>query len=139
MTVTINLRPTATYRRDNYGVLLESETVHDMTGSGLHNRHHPHRIEVWENRPSKVHGADPDVLVTPHGDPTEERYTILTSAQAVVISDPPQQRDVEGPVLAVGSRVALAVNGFEIGEYVIHPAPLRDPVLLPLAEAAAGV
>lgn len=130
---TIALVPEQPYRRDQYGVLLVSETVHTILGRGVHNRGFAHEIAVWENRPSKARDADPSVLVTPHGQPTEERYTILTSAQATVISATrdPNERE-HGEALAIGEIVELTIHGYAIGQFTITAGNLRDPHLVPV-------
>lgn len=126
----IDLKPDTDYRRDNYGVLLVSETLHTMSGRGVHNRSFNHEIEVWENRPAKWNGADPDQLVTPHGEPTEERYTFLTKAVPTVITAWPEERQEQGPGLAVGDQVELYVHGLSIGTFTVTAGVLRDPILL---------
>lgn len=132
----INLRPDADDRRDSYGVLLVSEQVHRVTGRGVHNPHHNHEIQVWENRPSKARGADPDVKVTPYGDPTEEDYTFTTSAQATVISAHRLGNErTEGDTLAIGDVLELAVNGYVLGRFVLTAKSLHDPILVPEALA----
>jgi hypothetical protein len=127
----IDLKPADDYRRDNYGVLLESETLHTMSGRGVHNRSFNHEIQVWENRPSKVTVADPDQLVTPHGQPTEERYHFQTKAVPTVLTAWKEERQEQGPGLAVGDQVELYVQGFSIGTFTVTAGVLRDPILLP--------
>lgn len=129
----IELGPSTDYRRAAYGIVLESVTVHTISGPGVHNRHHAHKIEVWENRPSKVAGADPDQLVDPHGQPTEAPYTVITAAQASVISAHPIARDPYGAALAIGDVVVLTLHGYRIGIYTITAGRLADPHLVPVA------
>lgn len=124
----VEMKPASTYRSREYGVLLESVTRHDMTGPGVHNRHHPHSIQVWENR------VRDGVLTDPHGKPTSERYSVLTSAHAVVITAHREERPPQGPMLQVGDTVILHVNGFEIGQYEVTAKALHDPVLVKVEE-----
>lgn len=132
-TKTINLRPDTEDRRDSYGVLLVSETLHDVVGSGVHNPAFPHRIQVWENRPAKYRDAPAGLIVDPHGKPTEERYSYLTSAESVVISARPYPRDPQGPTLCIGDVVELAVHGYVIGRFEVTAKSLSNPILVPVA------
>lgn len=130
--ITIDLQAGDAQRRAAYGILLESITVHPIVGRGVHNRGSLHRIQVWENRPSKVTGADPDQLVDPRGRPTSAPYSVTTSAQPVIIAAHPIERAPEGAALSIGDTVVLAVSGYRIGEYVVEAEYLRDPHLVPV-------
>lgn len=134
MNTTINLQPASPYRGETYGVLLESETQHDVTGPGVHNRHHPHRLDVWEHR-RRYNDGDEVLWVDPHGNPTKARYSYLLSARPVVIAARPVDRTPEGPALAIGDVVTLAIHGYELGQFRVTARPLADPVLVPLTEA----
>jgi hypothetical protein len=126
----IDLADAGDYRRDSYGLLMESTTAHMIAGRDVHNRGFRHLIQVWENRPSKARGADPDQLVTPHGDPTTERYSVTTSPQATIISARPDPTRVpDGPALAIDQEVELRVHGYSIGVFAIRSKFLHNPVL----------
>lgn len=133
MTVhTINLGPEASSRREAYGVLLTSETRHTVTsgaGKRVHNPHHPHRLDVWENR-VEVPGSG--VFTDPSNRPTSERYSYLLSPLAVVISASHQSRAPEGPTIAIGDRVELKVHGYSLGLFRVDARPLHDPHLTPI-------
>jgi hypothetical protein len=133
-TTRVDLLPAGDYRRDQYGVLLVSHTEHDVKGRGVHNPHHPHQIEVWENRPGKFRGADPDVLVSPvDNQPTDEQYTVLLSPRAVVISAHPGEQTPQGATLYLGDVVELAIHGYVIGTYRIDARPHHNPHLTRVA------
>lgn len=130
----IAMSPASDYRRDNYGVLLESDTIHTVTGAGVHNRHHGHVLEVWENRPSRANGADPAVLVDPFGRPTEDRYTVILAAKATVIAARPTgDEKADGTVIALGDHVTLTVAGFPTHTYRVQAGRMTDPVAVRIA------
>lgn len=135
--ITINLTAGNEYRRNNYGILLVSETVHDIVGPRVHNPYSAHRLDVWENRPSVAH---PGIVVDPRGKQTTEPYTYLLSAQATVISAHRTAQPVEGPELCLGQVVVLKVHGYSLGHFQIRALPLHDPHLVKIDhESSASV
>lgn len=138
MTATrINLQPTDAYRRETYGVLFESETRHSVRGPLVHNASFPHRIDVWENKTkhdpsSRFADAEGNVRLTPYGHPTADRYSYLLAPQAVAIVRDPAMRDhtPEGPVLAIGDEVELAVHGYVLGTFRVEARRMADPILV---------
>lgn len=122
----INLIPTDAYRRDTYGVILESESRHTVTGRGVHNPGYDHRIDVWENRPARDGSGG---LVDPHGKRTEDTYSYLLKACATVITARREVRPPQGPTLKIGDVVRLKISGYSIGEYQIRAKMLHDPHL----------
>lgn len=131
---TIDLGPEASSRREAYGVLLTSETRHTVTsgaGKRVHNPHHPHRLDVWENREHSI-GSKTAGYLDPSNRPTSERYSYLLSPLAVVISASHQSRVPEGPTIAIGDRVELKVHGYSLGLFRVDARPLHDPHLTPI-------
>lgn len=127
----IDLKAASDYRRSNYGVLLESTTQHSVVGRGVHNRHHPHRLDVWANKADIVEGKP--CFIDPRNRPTEQPYSFLLSAQAVVISARRIGDEVEeGPDLAIGEVVRVTVHGLSLGWFQIRAQQLRDPILEPV-------
>lgn len=112
----IEMKPASEYRRVEYGVLFVSKTLHDMTGKNVHNRHFPHKIEVWLNK----NGQDP------YGNPTTSELTFLTSAQSIMIANTPVERDPQGPDLVIGEVIEL--EGF--GNFTVTNKSLHDPILV---------
>ncbi len=123
---TISMITAAQWCTENYGVLLVSETYHDVTGRGVHNRHFPHKVEVWANRG----GTDP------HGHQTDAPYSVLLSAKSIAIVANPNMRDKTpyGESLVIGDEVDLAINGYVFGTYRVTAQLLSDPVLVPVAD-----
>jgi hypothetical protein len=113
---TINLEPVTTRDGARYGLVLESPTLHKVTGPGLHNRSFPHVVQVWLKR-------DQPGVVEVH-----------LKAQAVVIAAHASMRDQRtyGPDLAVGEVVALTIGGDYLtwGQHRIVARSLADPALV---------
>lgn len=120
MTTQITLRPASEDRRRSYGVLFESETVHTVSGRGVHNPSYPYRVQVWINQP------DSDVgFISPDGGATTEALTFLLSTEPIVIATTPTARK-RGEALAVGQTVQIE----RFGEFKITARDLRDPELV---------
>lgn len=130
---TIDLRPASDYRRKHYGVLLESTTEHDVTGRGVHNRHHPHVVDVWQNKQRPDYSGQAEAYSDPRGGTTDQPYTFLLKARAVVIAlNGPGPEQEPGETLALGDVVRLTVHGFSLGWFQIMNRPLHDPHLVPI-------
>jgi len=126
---TIALVPTSDYRRDTYGVVLTSATEHYFAGSRVHNPHHAHRLDVWDNALRRF----PDGTYTdPNGHTTTQRYSYDWSPQATVISAHRVDAATRGETLHVGEVVELTIHGYSIGHFAIGAAPLHDPHLTPV-------
>jgi hypothetical protein len=142
-------------RQDSYGVLFEGMFVYDVTGKGLHSRHHPHRVVVWDNtrRPNprngepvrygqygKLDGGDGKYL-DPSRNATDAEQTIILDAESIAITSngtntgTAASGQVYGPVtLTVGQYVVLIYpDGTTSDPLVITARPLRDPELLPIS------
>lgn len=117
MATVIDLIPTGDYRRNTYGVILQSKTVHQITGRGVHNRHFDHRLDVWMN----ANGIDPK------GKPTTEDLSFLWSAQPSVISTQRLAGPEQGEVLALEEVVVLRIGERELGRYRITHQMHHDP------------
>lgn len=131
--ITIELRPTEARRRDSYGIVLESVTAHDVVGHLVHNPHHRHVVQVWENREREDR---PGVRQDPHGRPTTARYSYLLSAVPTVIAAVPYMQQEQGPMqqeqgptLPLESEVELSVNGYVLGVFDILGRRMGDPIL----------
>lgn len=142
--IIIDLVPASAYDRENYGILFDGAALHTMTGRGVHSRHHPHRIQLWDNsiRPnndpefwSEFSGKrGPGAYVGPDGKGTDAQLSIVLNAQAVVISayaDPDALS--YGDALAIGDVVQLRYpDGTVTGAWQITARDLADPVLVPV-------
>lgn len=120
--LTITLHPAEPHRAAEYGLLMESDTQHDVVGPYVHNRNHRHSIQVWENR----NGTDPS------GRPATEPYSYRLSAQPTVIDLGQVKRDPVGPTLNVLDVVQLSIHGFVLGEFLIVSRDYADPILEPV-------
>lgn len=119
----INLVPADDYRRDSYGILLESETVHRFTGRGIHNPSFDHKLEVWENR----RRASDDKVIDPNGVPSSERYSYRFAALPTVISAHPGEPVKHGDVLQIGDLVEIRISGYAVGLLRIEAKPYHNP------------
>jgi hypothetical protein len=153
MTILITLLPGSDYDRERYGITHRSEHVYRVAGKGVHNRSHPHRIQVWDNtvRPN----SDPDRLteftgrvgpgayIDPQGKGTDDPITVTTSAESIAITNSGRNTGTEpsGQVyapqtLTIGDYVVLTYpDGWLSQPYVLTARPLGDPGLAPLATA----
>lgn len=146
--IIIDVIETEQDRRDFYGITHVSATVHDVTGPGVHNRHHPHKVQVWDNatRPRdetsesmKYHPQQhlrhlPGKYIDPNGRPTDDMVTFLLSAESVVISNPPTIVRY-GTALAIGDEVRLRFpDGILSVPMTVTARSLRDPELVRTTE-----
>lgn len=129
----INLVPKEVYWRDTYGIALTSETYHDVVGPGVHNRHFPHQVDVWDN--SARANAD-GTYRDPSGYTTDRRYTFSLKARSVAIVADPAMADhtPHGAALQIGQTVELAVHEFVIGRFKVAARQLGDPDLVPVKD-----
>lgn len=138
--IVINLDPADAYRRENYGVLLTSQTTHRFTGRGIHNPSFSHCLDVWTN---KVH-PDPELRSSakpyrdPHGHSTDQGFSFLWSAQASVISLSPIARAPEGVTLQLGVVVTPLVHGYPLGDFQIRARRGYDPHLVQVDTASSA-
>jgi hypothetical protein len=128
-TTTVNLVPASKYERETYGILLVSETEHDFVGRGIHNRHHGHILQVWENKPLYIGDEAERFYRDPRGGTTPERFSYLWSPQAVVISAHPGKNVEQGEPLALGDTVTVAVHGYPLGDFTVAARSLHNPHL----------
>ena len=128
---TIDLTRAAEHRREHYGILLTGRTEHRFVGPGIHNPHHRHQLDVWENRPEFADGRA-ECYLDPKGKPTANRYSFLFSAQASVISATPVAVPDVGEDLSLGEPVQLTIEGFSIGWFQIKAERYHDPHLVPV-------
>lgn len=129
----INLIPASDYKRETYGIVLVSETEHRFTGRGIHNPHHGHVLQVWNN--AKREQAD-GTFLDPHNRPTPMLHSFEWAPEALVIAAHPVFRRQAGESLVLGDHVELYVHGFRIDEYVVEARPLHDPHLTPVGRLA---
>jgi len=130
---TIDLKPASDYRREQYGVLLESVTRHNVTSRGVHNPSHQHRVDVWQNKMRDDYEGQAEAYRDPRSGFTSSPYSFLLTAQASVISaHRVGEPDPEGEVLELGGIVRLTIHGFSIGWFQILNRPLHDPHLVPV-------
>jgi hypothetical protein len=116
---------------NDYGILLQSKTVHRFVGKGVHNPSFDHLLQVWQNRPSRARGADLNRVVDPHGRPTNEFYSYMFSAIPSVISLVPRGPQPEhGVTLELGAVVTLRIHGYVIGIFQVRAQVAHDPHLV---------
>jgi hypothetical protein len=140
----------ATARAAEYGIRFESAYVFKMAGKGLHNRHHPHRIKVWDNtnrpnpHPGQIRHTDHGSIggegryLDPFNQGTDSAATVTTSAEAIAITNSGTNTGTvaSGQVyasksLAIGQRVTLRTPQGEMPEvYVVTAQPFSDPILV---------
>lgn len=135
---TIDLTREQDYRRDNYGVLLTSKSRYDVVGKGVHNPHHRHSIDVWENQMRDDYEGQAEAYKDPMGRPTVDRYSFLLSPHASVISDRPTDRAPDGGAIEMGGLVQLKIEGFGIGWFQVMHRPSHDPHLVPVDIATSA-
>lgn len=133
MTATIKLKATTADRRAFYGLLFESETLHYLSGAGLHNRSFPHRVQVWVSKLSKrtddLARISEPVYRSCNGEvTTRNALSFQLSAESVMIASTPVDRDPQGEALRIGEVIEL--EGF--GRFKIVAEWLSDPKLLPV-------
>lgn len=108
----------------SYGIRLVSESLHRITGKGIHNPSFNHKLQIWEN------GAYGNPETDPHGNPFTEPWSYLWSAVPSVISAHPMKRDILGPTLAVGEEITLKVGGYPLGDFILTAGRWMDPYLV---------
>lgn len=141
----------ASENRRSYGITHRSANVYQMTGRGLHNRHAPHRVQVWDNtgRPNTEpdrwndHSGKPGPgqYLDPFGKGTDSPVTVTTSAEATAITSNGTNTGTvaSGQVyasdaLTVGDyAVLLYPDGSTSDPYQITAQFLADPRLVPVA------
>lgn len=129
----IDLRRESDYRRDTYGVLLTSKTRHRVTGRGVHNPHHDHTLDVWENKMRDDYAGQAEAYKDPRGGFTEARYSFLLSPHANVIALNPIDDGLEqGDDIALRDIVQVTIEGFSIGWFQVFAKPLQNPHLVPV-------
>ncbi len=149
-TALISLAPGSDYDRERYGITHHSTHVFRVTGKGVHNRSHPHRVQVWDNtlRPN----TDPDRLteftgrvgpgayLDPQGKGTDSPITVTTSAEAVAVTNDGRTTGTEASgqvwapeTVAIGDFVALVYpDGTMSDPYRLTARPLGDSGLTPV-------
>lgn len=151
MTIIIDLRDASEREREIYGITHRSAHVYEMTGAGLHNRSHPHRVTVWNNtrrpntRPDEwnEHSGKPGpgAYLDPRGKGTDEAVTVTTKAESIAIT----ANGTNTGTVASGQVYApekLAIGAFALLRYPdgslsdpfrVTARPLADPVLIPVS------
>ncbi|GIE98951.1 hypothetical protein [Paractinoplanes rishiriensis] len=150
-TVLIGMLPGSDYDRTTYGITHRSAHVFRVTGTGVHNRCYPHRVQVWDNtgRPNTDPGrfteftgrVGPGAYIDPCGKGTDTPVTVTTSAEAVAVTNNGTNTGTEASgqvyapeTIAMGDVVILVYPGGLLSEpYVLTARPLGDPRLTPLA------
>lgn len=121
-------------RRDSYGVLLTSKEVFSVVGSGVHNPHHDHSVDVWENKIRPDYEGQELAYVDPRGKHTSTSHSFLMAPLPSVIAlqaDPTARRRAS-EALSLGDIVRLTVEGFPIGWFQVRARPLDNPYLVPV-------
>jgi hypothetical protein len=125
----IDLAPATDYERASYGIVLVSVTEHDFTGGGIHNRYHPHVLQVWDNsrRPNTEAQGGVGCYLDPQNLPTDERYSFLWSPRATVISAHRGVNAPRGATLKLQDTAVLNIHGYVIGEIQMRARSLHNP------------
>lgn len=114
--------------RQSYGILMVSATDHDFTGRGIHNRHHTHTLQVWQNKANPGAEGGARCFMSPHGTPTSDRYSFEWSPNATVIAlRQIGPRPTIGEALQLGDVVDLRVHGYSLGTFQCRARPLHNP------------
>lgn len=108
----------------SYGLVLESKTVHKVTGQNVHNRSFNHQVKVFENKDGK----------DARGNPSDEPYTFLLSAVPSVIAAAPLPGPERGETVETGKVVRLRIEGYNLGQFVVEGQMVSDPVLRKVGE-----
>lgn len=129
--IVVYVQPGDDYNRKEYGIVLKSATQHDFAGGGIHNRHHPHVLQVWDNAARE---QEDGTYLDPYHRPTDERYSYEWSPQAVVISaHRGEPRPEEGDTLRLQDVVELRIagSGYVLGQFRVVARPLHNPHMVP--------
>jgi hypothetical protein len=139
-----------------YGILFVSDYVYPITGRGVHNPEHPHRIQVWDNtirpntnpdEPTQSGGKrGPGRYISPDGKGTDNPISVLAAAEVKVwdrygtsTGTPGSGQQFEPVMLRPGSFVVLAgPTGALSDPMQVTARSLADPELVPLGPAPAG-
>lgn len=128
--------------RQTYGITHISQTVHDVSGRGVHNHAYPHRVLVWQHRPNPRNGQPVQwgpngpinggvgAYLDPSNRATDDPISVRLSAEPIALTERPIDRPTAGQPLTVGQSVTLLING-TTAAYVLTARPLADPVLTP--------
>jgi hypothetical protein len=127
-------------RRDSYGILLTSKEVFTMVGSGIHNPHHDHSLDVWENKIRPDYEGQELAYVDPRGKHTDASHSFLFSALATVISNErgARTRRRADRAYSPGDILRLTIEGFPIGWFQVRARPLDNPYLVPVDVATSA-
>jgi hypothetical protein len=138
----------------SYGITHTGALVYDVTGRGVRNRHHPHRVVVWSNegRPNtrdgepvrdgdygKLDGGEGRYLET-RNNATNSPVTIIVDAEEIAITNngtgtgTVASGQVYGDeTLTIGDCVILRWPGGVLSlPYRLVARPLADPELVPV-------
>jgi len=150
-TAIIDLVETTGDRRAFYGITHTSASVFQVRGAGLHNRHYPHRVVIWDNTVRPVGGKWhvqphlrnlPGAYIDPSGRPTDNPTTIVLDAECIAIDaygtgtgTPRSGQVYSDVVLITGGAVQLRYpDGTVSGPYTIATRSCADPVLIPVEQ-----
>jgi hypothetical protein len=152
--IAIEMAVASRYDQNSYGILFISRYVYRITGRGVHNRSHPHRIKVWDNtgRPNADPGRISEFLgraigpgryIGPDGRGTDDEASATTSAESVAITNSGTNTGTvaSGQVyaddsLAIGDKVMLVLPGGRMpvsALLTVTASPLSDPILVPVS------
>lgn len=140
----IELAAASDYDRENYGVTHSSVHVYRMGGPGLHNRHHPHRVVVWDNTSRPL--PDAGRYLDPSNRETDSPISVVTSAEPIAITDNGTNTGTvaSGQVysphqMCIGDfAVLIYPDGSTSEPYMIERRPLADPELVPIRKHCAS-
>jgi hypothetical protein len=119
----IHLQP-ADANQQSYGIRFVSQPF-TVTGKGVRNPGHPHTVKMWENRRS---ATVPIRFTDPSGNLTTDRWSFTLSASPVVIDGMPHPR---AGTITIDSVVRLVADGDPLGEFIVTPQRMADPILIP--------
>lgn len=113
--IEFTMRAASDTDREVYGLLFESVELVDVKGSGVHNRHHPHGVQIWRDAAC-----------------TGGVGTHILNARDVVIANTPVNRPPHLGTVHIGDTVALVMPDGTRSLWTVDRRWLHDPVLVPV-------
>lgn len=118
--IVFTLKAAGSYERDAYGLTHESAEVCDMTGPGIHNANHAHRVKVFGDR-------------------------VVLQPQVIVIAAAPVEQPVNVGSVRIGDTVTLRLvgSGRAAGRHFdslwrVEAKPLHNPHLVKVQDLVEG-
>lgn len=136
----IPLEYASEYAGSTYGILFESEFVHEIP-EDKHNRSYPHRFKVWSNLNRPNRSGSEHKYESPKGNATNDELSVTISTECSVISahgngtGTKASGQMWGDVVHVGDVVTLQTPaGAEYGPYLVGFHRWNGLSLTPVAE-----